>query len=438
MADSTSKKRKRQSNGVEAPSKKQIVDGGRPIEVVHQAQLGLQPVLVSAPGIVTPDISFKAFAKPLYSRTAAQGPPVLSTHSMLLHSQDHSRLDFTASKAAMDENLTHYVAVYDPVTRRLQLAPASHLSLRSTLRSQKPADGTHGRTNLQQRHDLNREFGTKKSKKILAEKTFNAIVNQDGKDDGRPDDVQNAVLQSMPDAPATASDAGDELQASLATKPIPTPNLMAENVEDVYTFSTLVPSAEARLIDITEWQEKMRREEDVPFSHRFPAFRLQDLVKGEQIERLKAMKYLHLLLEFHDLLPASSGKHAKKVPKKDVLAKHLSHWPDPLVTLVRKRFASDTNEITKWHQQNLYTHMCALSLFVDHWATDTSNLKDDLRLETREIQQYFREIGCRVASPTEADKERFKIKTTKEARSVRVAKLKLPLEFPKARTGRRK
>lgn len=438
MADKESKKRKRQSHGVEGQSKKHIGDGGRPINVVQQER-GLHPVLVSAPGIVTPDVSFKTFVKPRSSRTAPQDLPTRSTHNLLLHSQDHPRLDFTATEIALDDSLTHYVAIYDPTTRQLQLIPTSHLSLRSTLRSEKAADERHGRTYLQQRQDLNREFGTKKSKKILAERTFNAIVNNDPKGKTKPDDVQNAILQSMPDAPAGGSTAEDDLRASLDTKPIPTPNLAAGNVEDVYPFSVLVPPSEARLVDVSEWQEKMRREEDVPFSHRFPAFRLQGLVKGEQIERLKALKYLHILLEFNDTLPSSSGKSAKKVPKKEVLAKRLSHWPDALVTLVRKRFASEANDMTKWHQQKLHTHMCALSLFVDHWATDTSNLKDDLRLETREIQQYFREIGCKVAAPTEADKERFNITKTKDAaRSVRVAKLKLPLEFPQARTGRRK
>ena len=48
------------------------------------------------------------------------------------------------------------------------------------------------------------------------------------------------------------------------------------------------------------------------------------------------------------------------------------------------------------------------------------------------IAQYFKELGCRVNPPSEA--ERLKMKVTKaEAISHKLAKLKLPLEFPKAR-----
>ena len=288
---------------------------------------------------------------------------------------------------------------------------------------------------MQQRQELGREFGTKKAKKIIADKTSNAIVNRDPKGKNKTNDVQDAVLQSMPDAGTAAVNPDDELGASLASKPIPKPNLAAENIEDVYPFSTLVPPAEARMLDITSWQAETQKGNAVNFAHRFPAYRLNHLVQTDQTQRLKALKYLHLLLSFHDALPTSSGRTGKKVPKKDVLVQKLSAFPEALVSLVRKRFASESNELTKWHMQNLYTHICALSLFVDGWVTDTRNLKDDLRVEGKELQQYFRELGCRFGPPTEGERERFEVKKGKES-GLRVGKLRLPLEFPKARRTR--
>lgn len=431
MADKESKKRKRLSNGVSSPNKKATLDREGAIRITLQDASGGHPVLLSSPGLATPDQSFKAYSKALSTRDADKEDAAPRTHHVVLHSQQHPRLDFTASPIALDNGLSHYVAVYDPTTNQLQLIQAHHLSLRSTLRSEKSAEDGPKRSYTQQRQELGREFGTKKAKKIIADKTVNAIINRDPKGKGKPSDIQNAVMQSMPDLPPGANDE-DELSASLASKPIPKPNLHAGTIEEVYPFTLLVPPAEARLLDIKEWQEKTRKGEGINFSHRFPAFRLQHLVQTEQTQRLKALKYLHLLLTFHDALPTSSSRTGRKVPKKDVLDKKLAEWPASLVSHVRKRFASEDNTLNTWHMHNLYCHMCALSLFVDGWVTDTRNLKDDLRMEAKELQQYFKELGARVGPATEGERERFGGKKGEE-KGIRVAKLRLPLEFPKAR-----
>lgn len=435
MAENEGKKRKRHSNGIDKPSKKVAFDHGDSprFKVTYNGETGPGPVLVSSPGLTTPDLLFNAYAKTgSTSRPNDHATPTL--RDLLLHSQKHPRLDYTASPVTVDQGLSHYVAVYDPATKQIEITPAHHLSLRSSLRTE---GITHQqRSNLQQRQELGREFGTKKAKKIIADKTVNAITSQAPKNKGQPDAVQDAVLKSMPD---TITDAPTEEQAkesALASKPIPKPNLGAESVEDVYTFNLLLPPADAKLVNIREWQEKVSTGQKIIYDHRFPAHRVPDLAATDQVLRLKALKYLQLLLEFHDALP-SGGRNGKKVPKKDVLDKRLAAWPETLVYSVRRRFATESNELTKWHMQNLYTHMCALSLYVDGWTTDTSNLRDDLKVDTKEIVQYFRELGCKIAAPTEAEKERFKVKKGQE-RNVKVAKLRLPLEFPKARSAVRR
>jgi DNA-directed RNA polymerase I subunit RPA49 len=434
MAEHSGKKRKRQSNGLDVPNKKAALDSEH-VKVSFADGNGLAPVLVSSPGLNTPDISFEGYAK-AHSTRHTQRLPRPTTHDLLLHSQQHPRLDYTASSVSLDQGLSHYVAVYDPATKQLRISPAHHLSLRSTLRSQPKSEDRKQRTALQQRQELGREFGTKKAKKAIADKTVNAIVNRDPNGKSKKDDVQDAILQSMPDTSATALTEDQALEASLESKPIPRPNLAAEEVEEVYPFNTLVPPADARMLDVSEWQEKAQNEEKVNFQHRFIAYRMNSLSLSDEIDRLKALRYLQLLLEFHSAL-APAGKTGKKVPKKDVLARRLAAWPDTLVSSVRRRFANEANELPKWHLQRLYTHMCALTLFVDGWVTDTTNLKDDLNMEVKEIVQYFRELGCRISAPTEAERERWGIKKGME-KGVKVAKLKSPLDFPKARGARRR
>ena len=441
MAQKEDKKRKRQANGVESPSKRVALDatsaGDRVKVTFNDDGSQAYPVLASTPGLAAPTVSFQAFSKPLKKSTSQDTtPPNPNSHDLLLHSAEHPRLDYTASSTALDTNLSHYVAVYDPSTKQLQITPAHYLSLRSTVRSEaEDVEEKKRRTLTQQKEDLGREFGTKKAKKVIADKTVNAIA-KDAKGKGKTDGVQDAILESMADATADAPKKEELEDALMASKPIPRPNLAAESVEDVYTFNNLVPQGDARHLQVKDWLEATKAGEEITgFKHRFPAFRVDAIGKREDIQRLKALKYLSLLLQFHDALP-TGGRSGRKVPKKEILAKKLGEWSEALVDSVRRRFANASNELPKWNMDNLYTHMCALSLFVDGWTSDTQALREDLRMENKEVVQYFRELGCKIVALTDKEREARKL-TKAQAAQVKVARLRLPLEFPRPRQGRR-
>ncbi|CZT21597.1 related to DNA-directed RNA polymerase A (I) chain [Ramularia collo-cygni] len=443
MAHPTDKKRKRQSNGVDTPSKKVAIDGSGTIAVTHVDDNGLHPVLVSAPGMNAPKVAFKGYSKARSSKKAASSQDILkpATHELLLQSSQHPRLDYTAATSTVDPHLSHYVAVFDPATKQLEVTPAHHLSLRSTLRSEAAEVEQENLSYSRQREALGREFGTKKAKKAIASKTENAITNpNDTKGKGKATDVQTAILDSVADTATGpgAQTAEQQADALLAAKPIPKPNLHAESVEEVYPLSTLIPAQDAQKVPIKDWQDKIQAEEEIQFKHRFPAGRVAAAVSSEDVDRQKALRYLTLLLEFYDSLANGGRSAAKKVPKKEVFAKKLADWPPALVSSVRTRFTNDSgSELGKWQLDNLCTHICALSLYVDGWTTDTTHLKEDLKLETKVISQYFVELGCKVTAPNEGDKTRLGLGKA-QAAVTRMAKLKLPLEFPKARMGRRK
>lgn len=81
---------------------------------------------------------------------------------------------------------------------------------------------------------------------------------------------------------------------------------------------------------------------------------------------------------------------------------------------------------------NLITHICALALTMDHFETDTHDIREDLKLEGMRIQKYYQELGCAVAPPTEIERRKLKI-TKAEGVAHRIARLRLPLVFPKMR-----
>lgn len=435
MAEKDGKKRKRQSNGVPAPNKKSHIDAAPSgTAKVAISENGLPPVISSAPGLTVPQISFKAYSK-ASSKAKDNSQPKPSTHSVILHSTKHPRLDYTATPATGESQTAHYVAVYDPKAQKLQIVPSHHLNLRSTLRSetQEVKEQEAKKTMAQQREMLGQEFGTKKSKKAIASKTLNAITK--GNEDGKSTEVQTAILDTMANTTANDQNQAELAEAALAAKPIPKPNMTAETVEEVYPLTTLIPVGDLRLVQVKEWQEKARNDEAMIFNNRFSANRLAPIGKGEDVDKLKALRYLNLLLDFNAALGAA-GRAGKKVPKKDVLSQKLADYPDNLVDSVRRRF-SENNELNKWHQDYLYTHICALSLYIDHFVTDISNLKDDLRLENKQVGQYFHELGCRVGPPTEKERESRGLSKA-QAAATRIAKLKLPLDFPKPRMMRKR
>jgi DNA-directed RNA polymerase I subunit RPA49 len=321
----------------------------------------------------------------------------------------------------------------------LQITPAHHLNLRSTLRSETTEQEKHPRRTLgQQREELGREFGTKKAKKALDAKTVNALVGRgSGNKQATTSDVQSAILDSMPTPGGPAPvDEKEALAASLASKPIPKPNLHAETVEEVYDLKILMPPQDAKLISIKKWLDDAEDDDEKELNRVFIKKRVKDLAKRDDIVRLRALKYLHLFLDFHAALTAAG--QGKKVPKKEVVERKMSSWPETLVSNVRHRFANQSNELPKFYLERLYTHICALALYIDRFVTDTKDLREDLKLEQKEIVQYFRELGCKISAPTEKEREARKIKTKAEASLMKIAKLKLPLEFPKPRAGRRR
>jgi DNA-directed RNA polymerase I subunit RPA49 len=63
--------------------------------------------------------------------------------------------------------------------------------------------------------------------------------------------------------------------------------------------------------------------------------------------------------------------------------------------------------------------------------------KDFLLISSHRISQYYQELGCRVVVPSDSQRAGMKI-TKAGAQGHKIAKLRLPLEFPKNRVAARK
>jgi len=114
--------------------------------------------------------------------------------------------------------------------------------------------------------------------------------------------------------------------------------------------------------------------------------------------------------------------------------------------------------VTQEMETNLLTHMFALCLRADEWATDTTALAGDLSMPVAKVNQLFKSLGtfvgrfstvcksqslspyhpfsgCKIEKLTKKELDRRRLPES-EANTKR-AHLMVPLEFPKTRAKRR-
>ena len=222
-------------------------------------------------------------------------------------------------------------------------------------------------------------------------------------------------------------------------KPRPTPNTETEILIEVYPIEELIGVTNLEVISVKPWVDKIEAGDDVRTSSRYVSKRLAKIVKSKDILKLKTLRYFLILLDWYSALKPG-GREGKKLPSKQDNVRQAVSAPgsvsSSITDSIRHKFA-EGSIVNKWHSDYLMTHICALALHIDNFATDIYDLKEDLRLESKAIQDYFKELGCKVAAPTESEKGKNKWSKA-DAQVHKIARLKLPLVLPQTKTGIRK
>lgn len=321
----------------------------------------------------------------------------------------------------------------------------------------------------QQREALTQTFGTKQAIRSARSQAENALLS-DAK--GKPGAAESALLSSMPSDAAKASDRDKEVQAA---KPIPKANLSATTPAEAYSIQSLVPngSVTLRTLNVKDWEDAISSGNAVTSTSRFVARRVEGVVKSGNKQNLRLLRFVQILIEFARCLkPARAGPDnkagpgSKKLPAREDLRRILSASPkmatddgtdeqssanylsDHFIDSLRRCFVPQGSLLSRTDIILLHTTICALTLHIPptangfpsfhELATDPADLRDDLRLDSPVVQQYFRELGCIVDKPRESEFAAWGVKTKSEAAAKRIARLRLPLKFPKpSRGGRR-
>ncbi|KAF9890928.1 DNA-directed RNA polymerase I subunit rpa49 [Aspergillus nanangensis] len=492
-SDKVEKKRKRASDRHERPSKKPALglqDLPPLAASVVTDDSELAPVIVTTPGLTTPrnlhlTPYFKPRAKELATGRSTRNNGIVSSE-VLLQSSEHPKLDFVGREANddADSQLKHYVAVVDPEKRTWQFVEARKVTLRGAVRSAKPieeeeeeSEDEETKTMRAQRTELTNTFGTKQSRKAAQSLAENAKLSN-GAQAGVASAAESAILSAMPAGSATdmASKAAAVQAEVQAAKPLPQPNLAASHPSDVYPLETLVPGGLAtlrQLPGVKEWQTAAEAGQGITATSKYVVRRIEAVANSGNVTQLQVLRFIFLLLEFLKCLRSggrdpkgAAGPGSKRVPPREDLRRALSSLtgdqdietaelvPDPVIDAVRRKFVPTGQFLNKNDITLLHTTICALSLHIppqpskdggsssqggnaaNELATDPSDLRDELRVESSVILQYFRELGCRIDKPRETEFDKWGIKGGKaEANTRRVARLRVPVEFPKVSRG---
>ncbi|KAI9748368.1 MAG: DNA-directed RNA polymerase I subunit rpa49 [Candelina submexicana] len=489
----TGKKRKRPIEEDDRPAKKVALEsppGAATVKISFvDDHSEWNPVIASTPGISLPsNIPLKAYQKTdLKPQSTAILPPGYKAPTpkpeLLLYSSAHPQINYTGREEGGNSSashLKHYVGVYDPKTGELQVIEAKKLTIRGTLRKEDQElrreddeqklsvslslifairRANRGQQNQTARQNLGMEFGTKKAKKAIASQTENAISPSKPRatspGGSQTPAIQDAATKALLDAMADSTDhmaTRAELQSAVdEAKPRPKANLAAKTPADVYPVESLVGEETMAALTVKDWQDTVEAGEAVTgLKSRYVSQRLQKVATSSgsgKVVRLKVLRYISLLLDFY-LTLNTGARGPKRVPQMVHLKKALG-VQGSLVDTIKRRFAPEST-LTKWHIDNLITHIAALSLLVDNFEVDVYHLKEDLKLDNKQsvpylkasfsqaltpairIAQYYHEIGCQVKLPTEAERNRAKLSKA-EASVHKIAKLKIPLDFPKQR-----
>ncbi len=352
----------------------------------------------------------------------------------MLHSTTHHSLNYTVREddpqPGSKSLLNHFVGIYDPKTGKMEVVEAKKMVMRGAVRAkQASADAMEEKGSKQSmmdlKTDLGQTFGTKKARKVINERVLNAIAPEKKAGD-KPteiDDASRAMLHSVGKVAAEMA-TREQLQAVVDdAKPLPPVNVDADEIQDAYDPEAVIGAEILNMVPIREWQEKVRHKEGVQTVSKFVATRVNAIASNAAAEqRLRVLRYLAFVVAFYLSSKPGRQKGTRSVPPRDKLREALSPAPEAVIENIRRKF-SEAGEMRKFHIDLLTTHLCVFACIVDNFEVDTQDLRYDLRIDDRSMNQYFREIGARVKP------------VAKKADGVvtSVARLILPLEFPKQR-----
>ncbi|KAF8578888.1 RNA polymerase I associated factor, A49-like protein [Ramaria rubella] len=431
MTDSThTKKRKREENHHDKVT----------LAMSSESMSTAGPVIVAFPALQpAQSTAFKCYAK--RPKKSSAGEPTVQDFASkgTIIAGETDSVEFYSRSTAQDPrspSCQYLIGVHDKTTNKVTLRHAPLHVLTRDVKAFKSLDplasGLAFEERVKARNLLGEAFGSKKAKQAIRATERNRVdVSAMEGVAGYLQDSIDAGTGSLPSKEAAKA-------AADGNRPIPQCNVYAKLPEDIYALHDIISEAELSSISVTQIMlasNDSSRISLLPYSR--SSWVNQHLISEcaaatSNKTNLKILFYISSMFLF---------RHTS-VDDKTQLLKRMSSVPSEIVEGLLAKFTEHSRnstkaQTTKQMQTLLLTHMFALCLRVDNYATDPTLIAADLSMSVRTVTTHFKQLGCKVEALTVTERNRLGLGPAVDKEPNRCI-LRVPLDFPKQRTHKRK
>ncbi|QRV98434.1 DNA-directed RNA polymerase I subunit A49 [Ceratobasidium sp. AG-Ba] len=363
------------------------------VTVLEASSSKTGPVLAHFPSLAPPDDT------PAYVYGANVRASNKTKGSTILVSET-PKIEYVSTNQDQAASSTGYacqylIAVHDRKTNTVTFQPAPLYDLTRTVKALKNLEpqAVSQAQRVQARNVLGEAFGTKKAKAAIRAAERNKV------DVTAMKDVQDFVVESVRDGTSALPTKEEVVEASLATRLIPTPNTSATTPAEAYPLSSIIPAPELEAISVQPFSAASSAQERralLPFRHStWLNHRLtQMFATTETISKSRFWPYARQV----QVRPAWSIERTTRCESSTRLF--------------------DSPTVTSQTETKLLTYFLTLCLRIDSFSTSISTLAMDLKITPAKLTTYFKSLGCKIQG------------TGDERRAV----LEVPLVFPKPKS----
>jgi DNA-directed RNA polymerase I subunit RPA49 len=347
--------------------------------------------------------------------------------------------------------LKHYIGVYDPESGKMEVMEARKVIVRGVVRAHQATTEDEAAVVSAQNNPnyrfvtdalyrnsetagttLDRHSVRRKQRRPLHQSQRTPSIRDPSKA-SKPEKLTAAnlaMLSSIAESASNAPTKEEQAQAMNHAKPRPKGVEGERDPLKIYTVENVVGLDTMKLIPVRQWVESIKAKKEVRTNSRFVAHRM--LNHGSNTEKLKVLRYMLLLIDIYNTCRPS--RFGRTLPKREDLKKILGDMPEAVLEGVKRKF-TNAGTMPKQMADSLIMYLCALAMIIDNTEVNMWDLKEDLKLETKEMALYFTEIGAKIGPLGEAERRKLGLEKAAAAQH-KVAKLKGPLSYPRVSGGR--
>ncbi|PFH46283.1 hypothetical protein AMATHDRAFT_8014 [Amanita thiersii Skay4041] len=402
------------------------------------------PLLVSYPALEPPTSTpFKCYTRKKAKADAATDGAKEQAQKNVLVVGETDSVEFVSnedeSKKASQAGCQYLISIYDRstgVVKVLSTPKTPHILSRTvkSLKSILPAPVPSAVAYKEARNTLGETFGTKKAKAAIRAQERKHV------DVGAMEGVMDFVMDGIERGSGGLMTQEQAKETADKNRPVPPYSTTATEPEDIYPLYDIIPEIEWKTLSINGFENASSDRDRIallPYRHsQWTNNHLKSIINESgktKKKNLKLLLYISALFMFYK---------AAQTPdiQKEKLGSKLTGISDLVIEGLLSRFSevprgSNKHQMTTRTKTMLLTHLFALCLKVDKFATDTTILAHDLSMSVTSVNQLFKSLGCKIT--TLNDKDLSRLGLPRSAATSKRAVLSAPVEFPKPKVGKK-